>query len=422
MSGCDCKFSTFSSYHINQKNCHLSVLYKLKDGSKLKCLITTTTGLGKTIYPLIEILEILKNIIQKDKMYVSENPSIIICTKKLGVVLGVRTFHVTELKGIVLKQLIEVKNQQVHVNDTRKETTSLETMNFLKIESSIKVDSDDWFKVKPKFLNVLRHVSSLIEDQSLFTFKMVADLLSTYIQMNRKKILADPNNQNMIFIENDKLSFALGVRAFHRCQIKFLIGTQLIPTSIKNNSTQTEHSYFSEIFEERKDVVLTNSFCQRNCRKIKFEDSSSLEEITPENTKHSTGDHRVSDTCNMKESDDEIMGIAKSNGVKCISCGDKKVVNLTLCRKCWTQSTKRTRKEGRINKGLKRKWIEIAHDDKQDDQCTICQEQRINAIFVHGGSGHQSTCYICAKRIWKHRNCPVCNKEIDNIVKIDKIT
>ena len=49
--------------------------------------------------------------------------------------------------------------------------------------------------------------------------------------------------------------------------------------------------------------------------------------------------------------------------------------------------------------------------------CLICL-LKCNSQAVHGDYSHACTCSICAKRIMKKGNCPMCRAKIDSVVKV----
>lgn len=53
------------------------------------------------------------------------------------------------------------------------------------------------------------------------------------------------------------------------------------------------------------------------------------------------------------------------------------------------------------------------------EKCLACLEKNINALFLHGKTGHLCCCYQCAKRIWfETRRCPICRSKVSNIIRV----
>ena len=55
---------------------------------------------------------------------------------------------------------------------------------------------------------------------------------------------------------------------------------------------------------------------------------------------------------------------------------------------------------------------------QSSDVCVICLTRPKEASIIHGNTGHQVCCYVCAKRL-RHRKmpCPVCRRPISGVIK-----
>ena len=55
---------------------------------------------------------------------------------------------------------------------------------------------------------------------------------------------------------------------------------------------------------------------------------------------------------------------------------------------------------------------------QSSDVCVICLTRPKEASIIHGNTGHQVCCYVCAKRL-RHRRmpCPVCRRPISGVIK-----
>ena len=50
--------------------------------------------------------------------------------------------------------------------------------------------------------------------------------------------------------------------------------------------------------------------------------------------------------------------------------------------------------------------------------CVICLTRPKEASIIHGNTGHQVCCYICAKRLQHRRmSCPVCRRPISGVIR-----
>lgn len=54
----------------------------------------------------------------------------------------------------------------------------------------------------------------------------------------------------------------------------------------------------------------------------------------------------------------------------------------------------------------------------KNGKCVICLDKDCVISFIHGDTGHLSCCYECSVNFSIDDNCPICRKNIDNIVKI----
>ena len=55
-----------------------------------------------------------------------------------------------------------------------------------------------------------------------FSYSEVTLLLSKYI-ISRKDDIFDPRNNLLALVANDPIGDAFGVKAFHRCQVKYVL-------------------------------------------------------------------------------------------------------------------------------------------------------------------------------------------------------
>jgi len=51
------------------------------------------------------------------------------------------------------------------------------------------------------------------------------------------------------------------------------------------------------------------------------------------------------------------------------------------------------------------------------NMCIVCMEKPKNASIIHGETGHQCTCFACAKALQQARQpCPICRAKIDAVI------
>lgn len=109
--------------------------------------------------------------------------------------------------------------------------------------------------------------------------------------------------------------------------------------------------------------------------------------------------------------------ITRPGPTKCIICSQPNLEHLQYCQICW-----------RITKSMrpphKRKHtipsFEIAPPQSTLPTCITCNINPSNSAFVHGNTGHVTTCYPCSRRIVKqcHNRCPICNHTTSSIIKL----
>ena len=250
-----------STQQDQKVNFFLNTLVKFQPGSKLKSFLVKKTRVEKTYYTLVEIMIILKDIIRGEGLFDDTNPSIILCDKELEEALDKKALHVTEIRDVVLKELIKISDQNLRdgfpqskkiISDgsTNRVTTSEDTLQNKPLYQrvmSVFTDANTRFSVKPKLLSVIRMVPETDQTKSIFTYKEVMVLISKYI-LARKDEIFDARNIKVALVETDPIGAALGVKSFHRCQINNLIRSQLtIPLEnsrcekdIAHEATQTD--------------------------------------------------------------------------------------------------------------------------------------------------------------------------------------
>ena len=218
----------------------LNSIYKFKANSKLHHYITRKGGGHKTLFTLAEILTILRETIRGEGQYDETNPSIIVCSQDLESALDMKALHVTEIRNLVLKHLINWSNKdcQTPARDIKEERTTSPKQNLIPTQrlihtanmtTTIKVNKHAEVTCKPKFLSVLQSLTNYVDkNKTTFTFEETTTLLSIYILKNKDKFF-DKRNIKLAMVKGDPLGEAFGVNTFHRCQVNNLLRGQLIP-------------------------------------------------------------------------------------------------------------------------------------------------------------------------------------------------
>ena len=66
-------------------------------------------SLHKRDYPLCNVLIALKKVIFRERQYDPLNPTCLICSSELEWALGMKFLHVTEIRDVVLRQMVAIE-------------------------------------------------------------------------------------------------------------------------------------------------------------------------------------------------------------------------------------------------------------------------------------------------------------------------
>jgi len=229
---------------VEQHKSLLNKLFKFKPDSKLHEYVIKRGNTNKRFFTLAEILSTLRDAIRGEGLYDEKNPSIIICSSDLERALDMKALHVTEIRDLVLSHMIRIEDeaflsryfsQSTHSTNNVSVSISQSSVSpaqrlihTANISTQVVTDKQAKFKVKPKFLEVLRSLPSTDQKKTIFTYEEVTLLLSTYILEHKNKFF-DTRNIKLAIVKGDPLGEAFGVTAFHRCQVNNLLRAQLIP-------------------------------------------------------------------------------------------------------------------------------------------------------------------------------------------------
>lgn len=100
----------------------------------------------------------------------------------------------------------------------------------------------------------------------------------------------------------------------------------------------------------------------------------------------------------------------------CIICFSPNPQGLPFCSECWS--------ERKLSRPQHRKKQKISTTTQNNHEltiplCLICNKQS-DSVFIHGNTGHISTCYTCSRKLFKSckGRCPICNQISDRYIKI----
>ena len=178
-------------------------------------------GFNKTYFKIKDILNFLKDIIKDEIMYDPRNPAVILLNEELSEIFGgMKGLHVTELPQIILDYMttLEITNYSL---DEIPESESEIMLEWLSAQNTNETPLESKFKISNAMFQEVLRKGGAGPNKKIFTYREITSLVSKYILA--RKHLIDPKNIKLAMVENDLLGQALGVKAFHRCQInKFL--------------------------------------------------------------------------------------------------------------------------------------------------------------------------------------------------------
>ncbi|XP_059078983.1 E3 ubiquitin-protein ligase Mdm2-like, partial [Tigriopus californicus] len=213
---------------------------------------------SKSCLSLTQVLKSLKIIISRDKLFDEHNTFIILCDDCLEKALGMKALHLNQIREVVVRQLPLISDQGnliapassnpnvsglisgPRASEGAETTLSGSDNNPIVIPRPHGANIDQGppamelipanrlFRVKPKFLEVLRQVKGVPLGQEIFSYSEVTRFLSQYI-IQKKAQFFDVRNIKVAIVKGDTLGEAFGVKAFHRNQVTPYLRTQIIP-------------------------------------------------------------------------------------------------------------------------------------------------------------------------------------------------
>jgi len=201
-------------------------LVKFKKDSSLEQFLLQKSGNKVKAFTFKQILVLLYNVIQTEKLYDSRNPSVILCSEELEGALNKRAFHITELRDLVISQ-IENNVEFTYQYRFEKDPFYLAKRFF--------GNQNTKFGVQPAFLCILRSVEGVDQTRTEFSMTEILELLSKYI-MSKEATLIDDRSDKIAIVKNDPLGEVFKVAAFDRCQVRTLVDKQLVCLSLKQEA------------------------------------------------------------------------------------------------------------------------------------------------------------------------------------------
>lgn len=227
----------------------LNSKYEFKPFSELKSFIKRKRGFDKKVFTLQDLLLELKFIISQEKLFDEKNVSIIVCSQELEEALNVKALHVSQFRNQILTQLVMVNEDdstpqwQCWERGRGQKTRPIKgaarrCIYEANISVNRVVNSDCRFSCKEKLLLLIRTLPEIDKNQTVFSYKEIAALVSRYI-ITHKQRLFDRRNVRVCIVTNDPLGAIFELNYFHRCQFPNLLMKQLIPVTKNDQPTDT---------------------------------------------------------------------------------------------------------------------------------------------------------------------------------------
>ena len=179
-------------------------------------------SMEKQEYTLGHVLQTLKTIINKKKMFDITNPSCLLFDSNLSRALNTPYAHICQMKDAVASHMELLED--IPILDPS-EIAKPPPINF-----ENKFDIDGLYLVTPQMLEVLRTVPGCNPKAIAFQYKEITKMVFAFIMLNKKKMF---NGKNVAICNcaGTILGDCFQVNIFHRTQITSLIRAQLRPVS-----------------------------------------------------------------------------------------------------------------------------------------------------------------------------------------------
>lgn len=169
---------------------------------------------------VVEIVEMLRGIIQDETLYDANNPNIVLCDLPLEIVMGVRSFIWSDVGSYVSLHL-----QNLHT------CTAAQTMDLMADTERRSLalgdlDDDTLVSVSKKMKMFLSYRPNVVDGQIIFTWGEIVEHISSYLS-SRKDIFFDARNNSIAHIEGDKLGGLFQMKAFHKSQFFHIVKAHL---------------------------------------------------------------------------------------------------------------------------------------------------------------------------------------------------
>lgn len=355
---------------------------------------------------------------------------------------------------------------------------SNESFGLLAQKKYKKLDVNARYIVDLPLLKFLRTIDNVNNHQVVFFYKDICNLILNYIKKNK---LCNREFFGIILIETDPIRSIFGnAKALHFIQFSSFLNFHLTPFIEHLETINTSSEFDNQIiniiqnpngeYDTDESNYSYQNYETERCHDESDESSDSSEIILnetiydneyeidsrsfeSENINESSGDTDLKENIKIEninfldyltefaDSESEIntdknnLFESKINKYKCIKCEKCIPHPFKYCSECWLYNSKNIPKRSNPRKRKKNFKINVVPSkkiylideniqlniSKNQINCSICCDKKVDSSFIHGQTEHHICCYYCSKIIFKkYKRCPVCRKLIEKIVKTFK--
>ena len=228
-----------------------SSFYTFKKNTPLRAYIAKkNTSFPIDCFSLHTLFDTLKIIIRDETMYDVNNVAMVIGSPDLEAALGIKTFHVSQIRDIVMRQLDKQPKISISYSFKALQSRQLPTQSCLNVQFRFqeyevhrvpnrvykspiqpKINLPIKYKMKPIKYEMKPELKEVLlaelqnSSQTLFTYNEVKNLLRVYCYKHQ---LCDPHNQSVFNIKSNPLEKVFKVQAFAYSQLDMLLLPLLI--------------------------------------------------------------------------------------------------------------------------------------------------------------------------------------------------
>lgn len=192
---------------------------------------------SKRHWDLVDIMNVLEECIQNEKMYDKNNPIIVILSPELEDILNVKFCSIYDLPDYLERHFVQrhfgkIKWNHAETKQKMPRWARRDAKALVKINSVPRdFDTTASYKLSPKLKKALQKKIKPVLDpkRNVFEYKEITEALSIYLRDMENNILVDYRSIRVANITKDPLKKAFSCNFFSRDQVSDLLRSQLIP-------------------------------------------------------------------------------------------------------------------------------------------------------------------------------------------------